>query len=108
MIPIEIRRFLKTRNEPPYVLYATKAVSNEIHECVKQYINYAKASMSIELDEELFTQAERILSQYDWTLEEMTVLFLMWCVTCPDRMQAWWNQRKAVNGNEENSNTIQT
>lgn len=108
MIPVEIRRYLKTMDEPPYVLHCTKAVGEEIHECVKHYINHAKSSVSIEMDEELITQAERILSQYGWTLEEMTVLFLMWCVTCPNRVQAWWNQRKMVNENEENSNTIQT
>jgi len=93
MIPVEIRRFLKTLDKPPYVLYGTNAVSEDIHESIKQYINHAKARVSIELDEELITEAEKILSRHGWTLEEMTVLFFIWCVICPDRMQAWWNQR---------------
>lgn len=88
-------------------MHGTIEACEAIHACVKQCVEQAKAAICFELDEELIAQAERILNLYGWTLEEQVVLFCMWCVVCPDKLQAWWARKESVNPCEEDSDIVQ-
>lgn len=108
MVPAKIAQFLKNRNEPDFFDIENRAACNEIHDQITQYVNEGTEVFTFSIDTELLVQAEAVLKSYGWTLEEATVLFLMWCVSCPDEMEAWANNISGGNINEENPNPVQT
>lgn len=108
MIPERIAQFLKNRTEPDFFDAGNRAACNEIHDQITQYVNEGTEVLTFSVDAELLVQAESLLKSYGWTLEEATVLFLMWCITCPDEMETWVNNITGGNINEENPNAVQT
>lgn len=89
MIPARIEQFLKTMKEPEFFIAENSAACADIHDSVSQYVEGGTETLTINVDVDLLQQAEAVLKTYGWTLEEATVLFFMWCVTCPDEMDAW-------------------
>lgn len=107
MIPAKIAAFLKNRTEPDFFDADQRAACNDIHDQVTQYVNEGTEVLTLSADAELITLAEAVVRKYGWTLEEATVLFLMWCITCPDEMEAWYAGTNGGEGNEENPDAVQ-
>ena len=108
MVPAKIAQFLKNRTEPDFFDAQSRDSCNEIHDQITQYVNEGTEVFSFSIDAELLVQAEAVLKSYGWTLEEATVLFLMWCISCPNELEAWVNNISGGNNNEENPYTVQT
>lgn len=94
MIPAKIEQFLKTKVEPDFFIDENRSDYAEIHESVRQYVKSGTETITFHVDVELLLKAEAVLKVYGWTLGEAMVLFLIWCVLCPDRMQAWYATAK--------------
>ena len=107
MIPEKIAAFLKNRTEPDFFDVGSRAACNDIHDQVTQYINEGTDVLTLSADAELITLAEVVVGKYGWTLEEATVLFLMWCIACPGEMEAWYAGTNGGERNEENTDTVQ-
>lgn len=90
MIPTKIEHFLKSKVEPDFFIDENRSDYAEIHESVRQYVKSGTETITFHVDVDLLQKAEALLEGYGWTLEEAMVLFLTWCVLCPDRMQAWY------------------
>ena len=61
----------------------------EIHAEIQKSIEAATAVMNIDLDPELIKRADAKLAKISWTVEEACILFLYWCINCPDEAEAW-------------------
>lgn len=107
MIPVKIAEFLKNRTEPDFFDADNRAACNEIHEQITQYVNEGTEVLTLSADAELIVLAEAVLRKYGWTLEEATVLFLLWCIACPDEMEAWYAGTNGGEINEENPDAVQ-
>lgn len=94
MIPAKIEQFLKTKVEPDFFIDENRSDCAEIHESVRQYVKSGTETITFHVDGDLLLKAEAVLKAYGWTLEEAMVLFLTWCVLCPDRLQAWYATAK--------------
>ena len=107
MIPAKIAEFLKNRTEPDFFDADNRAACNEIQEQITQYVNEGTEVLTLSADAELIVLAEAVLRKYGWTLEEATVLFLLWCIACPDEMEAWYAGTNGGEINEENPDAVQ-
>ena len=107
MIPAKIAEFLKNRTEPDFFDADNRAACNEIHDQVAQCVNEGTEVLTLSADADLISLAEAVLRNYGWTLEEASVLFLMWCIACPDEMEAWYAGANGGEINEENTNAFQ-
>ena len=94
MIPARIEQFLKTLSEPDFFIRKNRAAADEIHGLLRQYIDQGTATIEVKVDLELLMQVEAALRGYGWTAEEALVLFLMWCIVCPDRLSTWCSKIK--------------
>ena len=63
---------------------------------IRKGIETATEVMTITIDQDLKERAEKKLSEIGWTLEEAFILYMYWCITCPDSADAWF--QKARNG----------
>lgn len=107
MIPEKIERFLKNLTEPDFFIDANRAACEEIHDLLRQYVNQGTATIEVKVDVELLMQVEAVLSGYGWTAEEALVLFFLWCIVCPERMNEWYEKVKDGDINEENPHAVQ-
>lgn len=94
MIPARIEQFLKTLSEPDFFIRKNRAAADEIHGLLRQYIDQGTATIEVKVDLELLMRVEAALRGYGWTAEEALVLFLMWCIVCPDRLSTWCSKIK--------------
>lgn len=94
MIPEKIEQLLKDRNEPDFFVEGNRSAYDDIHAEISQYVKHGTDSITFSVDAELLLQAEAVLETYGWTVEEAIVLFLMWCVTNPERLPAWYEKSK--------------
>ncbi len=90
MILDTIRTYLNEMNDPADFLDWKLTERMEIRKQVRRYIETAAETMIFEIDTETAVCAEKLLQNYGWTLEEAVVLFLLWCVVCPEKMCAWY------------------
>ena len=59
---------------------------------VQRNITAATDELTFDLDPLLMAQAEEVLAEKGWTLEEATVLFLYWLAVSPEDAKAWNDQ----------------
>ena len=94
MIPAKVEQFLKNLTEPDFFIDANRAACEEIHELVKSYVDNGTETIEVEIDMELLLKVEKVLLGYGWTVEEVMVLFTMWCIVCPEQMNEWYEKSK--------------
>ena len=56
---------------------------------IQRGIKAATEVMNIEADEKLMRRAGEKMAEIGWTLEEASILYLYWCIECPDAAEAW-------------------
>ena len=83
-----ICEYVSGHAEPDFFDRPDHALS-EIQIEIQHGIETATEVMTIEVDEELMRRAEEKLSSIGWTLEEASILYLYWCIECPDAAEAW-------------------
>ena len=103
MIPARIEQFLKTLPEPDFFIGKNRAAADGIHDLLMQYVDQGTATIEVEL----LKQVDAVLCGFGWTAEEAMVLFCMWCIVCPDRLNTWCRKTKDGEINEENTNAVQ-
>ena len=81
--------YVKSRPEPDFFHQPDDQALLQIHEDIKQSIERATDTMTVDLDEDLIRRAEKALGAIGWTVEEALVLFLYWCISCPAQLEAW-------------------
>ena len=107
MIPARIEQLLKTLPEPDFSIGKNRTAADDIHDLLRQHVEQGTASLEVNVDVDLMLKVEKVLRSYGWTVEEAMVLFLMWCIVCPDRLSAWYDKTKDGKINEENTDTVQ-
>ena len=80
--------FVSPRTEPDFFDRPDDNLQ-EIHAEIQKSIEAATAVMNIDLDPELIKRADAKLAKIGWTVEEACILFLYWCIKCPDKAEAW-------------------
>ena len=83
-----ICEYVSGRAEPDFFDRPDDALS-DIQIEIQRGIKTATEVMTIEVDEELMRRAEEKLAEIGWTLEEASILYLYWCIECPDAADAW-------------------
>nr|DAR21962.1 MAG TPA: antitoxin [Caudoviricetes sp.] len=93
---------------PDFFTRENRPATDEIHDILRAYLACATDTMTVEVDADLLMLVEKVLKIYGWTVEESLVLYLMWCITCPDDMEAWLSNtdERTVKTDEENANPI--
>ena len=81
--------YVKSRLEPDFFHDPDDQALQQAHEAVKQGIENATETMSIEMDYRLIKRAEKALGAIGWTLEEALILFIYWSISCPEQLAAW-------------------
>ena len=81
--------YVKTCPEPDFFHHPDDQELRQAHEAIKQSIEKATETMGVEMDERLIRRAEKVLGAIGWTVEEALVLFLYWCINCPERLAVW-------------------
>lgn len=81
--------YVKTCPEPDFFHHPDDPALAAVHEDLKQSIEYATGTITIEIDERLLRRAEKVLGAIGWTVEEALVLFLYWCINCQEQLTAW-------------------
>ena len=94
MIPTRIEQFLKALPEPDFFIGKNRTAADEIHDLLRQYVDQGTATIEVKVEVELLKQVDAVLRGFGWTAEEAMVLFCMWCIVCPDKLSAWWNEIK--------------
>lgn len=107
MIPAKLEQFLKNLNEPDFFSSANGDACAEIHALVREFVENGTETIEVEINVELLLQVEKVLRGLGWTVEEALVLFLLWCIVCPERLSAWCGKTKDGEVNEENTNAVQ-
>lgn len=108
MIPAKLEQFLKNLNEPDFFISANRDACAEIHELVRELVANGTETVEVEIDVDLLLKVEKVLQALGWTVEEALVLFLLWCIVCPERMNEWYEKVKDGDINEENPHAVQT
>lgn len=93
----QIIDYVLTCEEPDFFHAPDTPSLSQAHDAVRQSIERATATITVELDEDLKSAAEKVLSGIGWTVEEALVLFLYWCVSCPERLTAWAEEQGLTN-----------
>lgn len=81
--------YVRSYPEPDFFRQPDDQALLQVHEDIKQSIERATDTMTIELDEGMIKRAEKVLGAIGWTVEEALVLFLYWCISCPAQLEAW-------------------
>ena len=88
----KIADFVSKRTDPYFFSPQEDANLTAIHTEVKRSIESATDELTFDLDPLLMKQAEAVLAEKGWTLEEATVLFLYWLAVSPEDAKAWNDQ----------------
>ena len=102
-----ICEYVAHRAEPDFFSRPDDEELKAIHTEIQHGIETATEVMTFEMDQELMLRAERILSAIGWTLEEACILFLYWCIECPEELTAW-NEAHADRGESSCSTSPET
>lgn len=107
MIPAKVEQLLKNLNEPDFFISANRDACAEIHDLVREYVESGTESIEVEINVDLLLKVEKVLRVLGWTAEEALVLFLMWCIVCPEQMNEWYEKVKDGDKYEENPHAVQ-
>ena len=107
MIPAKVEQFLKNLNEPDFFISANRDACAEIHELVRDYVENGTETIEVEINVDLLLKVEKVLRVLGWTVEVALVLFLLWCIVCPERMNEWYEKVKDGEIYEENTDAVQ-
>ena len=88
----KIADFVSKRTDPYFFSPQEDAKLTDIHTEVRRSIESATDELTFDLDPLLMAQAEEVLAEKGWTLEEATVLFLYWLAVSPEDAKAWNDQ----------------
>ena len=84
--------YVKTCPEPDFFHHPDDQALRQAHDAIKESIEKATETVNIKMDERLLRRAEKVLGAIGWTVEEALVLFLYWCINCPEGLAAWANK----------------
>ena len=107
MIPAKLEQFLKNLNEPGFFISTIRDACAEIHDLIRDYVKNGTETIEVEIDVDLLLKVEKVLLALGWTVEEALVLFLLWCIVCPEQMNEWYEKVKDGDINEENPHAVQ-
>ena len=82
-----IREYVSFRTEPDF-FEVPDAALEAVHGEIKRE-KVATEAITITLDYDLMQQAEKKLAEIGWTMEEAFILYLYWCIVCPDALDEW-------------------
>jgi hypothetical protein len=80
--------FVFPRTEPDFFDHPGPDLQ-EVQDEIRRGLETASEVMTITVDQEFKERAEKKLSEIGWTLEEASILYLYWCIECPDAAEAW-------------------
>ena len=83
-----ICEYVSGHTEPDFFDRPDDALS-DIQIEIQRGIKAATEVMNIEADEKLMRRAGEKMAEIGWTLEEASILYLYWCIECPDAAEAW-------------------
>ena len=89
---------VENRREPDFFDHPDDRLK-AVHEAIQTTFETATETMEIALDQALKERVEKLLSKIGWTLEEAFILYLYWCITCPDSADAWLKRTR--NGDKQ-------
>ena len=81
--------YVKTCAEPDFFHHPDDPALRQVHEDIKRSIEEATETITINMDIGLIHRAEKALASIGWTVEEALILFLFWCMDCPEQLAAW-------------------
>ena len=84
--------FVSKRTDPNFFSSQADAEMASIHKEVQRSIESATDELTFEVDLSLMKQAEAVLAEKGWTLEEAVVLYLYWLAVSPEKAKAWNDQ----------------
>ena len=84
-----ISDYVKTCAEPDFFHHPDDPALRQVHEDIKRSIEEATETITINMDLKLIHRAEKVFASIDWTMEEALILFLFWCIECPEQLAAW-------------------
>lgn len=87
-----ICEYVSDHAEPDFFDRPDDDVLKDIHTEIPRGIKMATEVMTIEVDEELMRRAGEKLAETGWTLEEASILYLHWCIECPEEAEEWETQ----------------
>lgn len=85
--------YVKTCAEPDFFHHPDDPALRQVHEDIKRSIEEATETITINMDLRLIHRAEKVLASIGWTVEEALILFLYWCMDCPEQLAAWAKKR---------------
>jgi len=85
----KICEYVKTCPEPTFFHNPDDQALQEAHEEIKRILEEATETITNEVDLRLFRRAEKVLGAIGWTVEEALLLFLYWCISCPEQLAIW-------------------
>ena len=88
-----ISDYVKTCAEPDFFHHPDDPALRQVHEDIKRSIEEATETITINMDLRLIHRAEKVLASIGWTVEEALILFLYWCMDCPEQLAAWAKKR---------------
>lgn len=107
MIPAKIEQFLKDMTEPDFFDREHLDACAGIHDLVREYVENGTETIEVEINVGLLLKAEKELRGLGWTVEEALVLYLLWCIVCPEQMKGWYEKVKDGDENEKNPHAVQ-
>lgn len=81
--------YVKTCAEPDFFHHADDPSLQQAHEEIRRSIEEATETITIMMDIRLIQRAEKVFASIGWTVEEALILFLNWCMECPEQLTAW-------------------
>lgn len=81
--------YVKTCAEPDFFHHADDPLLQQAHEEIRRSIEEATETITIMMDIRLVHRAEKVFASIGWTVEEALILFLYWCMDCPEQLAAW-------------------
>ncbi len=81
--------YVKTCAEPDFFHHVDDPLLQQAHEEIRRSIEEATETITINMDIRLIHRAEKAFASIGWTMEEALILFLFWCIECPEQLAAW-------------------
>ena len=81
--------YVKTCAEPDFFHHPDDLALSQAHDEIRRSIEEATETITIQMDIRLIHRAEKVFASIGWTMEEALILFLYWCIECPEQLAAW-------------------
>ena len=85
----KIRDYVTTRKDPYFFSKPNDEELGLVHAEIQRSIETATDVMTFEIDLDIMLQAQAMLAEIGWTLEEACILYLYWFIECPKEAVAW-------------------